>query len=107
VYRHMYTHTRMKACTCTLLGRVPNASQTPELNHPLLHPPPLPPTPPTPPTTSHRAVQGYLAGTGMAFKAGEALMETWTGKEGEAVNSAFGAFWVVDEWTGLGGSVGG
>lgn len=36
--------------------------------------------------------QGYLAGTGMVFKGGEALMETWTGKEGEAVNSAFGAF---------------
>lgn len=28
----------------------------------------------------------------MIFKGGEALMETWTGKEGEAVNSAFGAF---------------
>lgn len=27
----------------------------------------------------------------MVFKGGEALMETWTGKEGEAVNSAFGA----------------
>lgn len=41
--------------------------------------------------TNHQP-QGYLAGTGMIFKGGEALMETWTGKEGEAVNSAFGAF---------------
>jgi len=32
----------------------------------------------------------YLAGAGATFKAGEALMETWTGKEGEAINSAFG-----------------
>ena len=31
----------------------------------------------------------------MIFKGGEALMETWTGKEGEAVNSAFGAFGVL------------
>ncbi|GAB5034004.1 mitochondrial inner membrane translocase subunit tim17 tim22 tim23 peroxisomal protein pmp24 [Nannochloropsis oceanica] len=33
---------------------------------------------------------GFLAGAGATFKAGEALMETWTGKEGEAINSAFG-----------------
>ena len=40
----------------------------------------------------------YLAGAGATFKAGEALMETWTGKEGEAINSAFGgavSLWVI------------
>jgi hypothetical protein len=48
----------------------------------------------------------YLAGAGATFKAGEALMETWTGKEGEAINSAFGGAvsalsrW-VEGWVGV------
>ncbi|EWM21671.1 Mitochondrial inner membrane translocase subunit Tim17/Tim22/Tim23/peroxisomal protein PMP24 [Nannochloropsis gaditana] len=33
---------------------------------------------------------GYLAGVGASYRAGEALMETWTGKEGAVVNTAFG-----------------